>query len=487
MLRPKGEEGDHAPRLRPWRAEAKAPAAMDLTRRLDATLLTAAAYAIATWIGLSGCRVTVGGSETLLLAPAPAVGLVAMLLLGRFVWPGVALAAFLVTMVVRVSGPGASTTDAIVAAAAVALGETGAVALAATVLRLSRDWTGRLDTIRRATVFVGVAVVGAGGVAAVTVAVGSSLTAGWGTFGIALAHGFASYAAGLLALPPGLMVVLRRDAASRRVDRSIEAMVCTGVLLAVGLVFFIAHFSESDDTTRLHFVLAVFPPVVWAAVRFGPTGAALACAGLGVWLTAGTAAGAGPFVPVEGGAGFWRFYEVVGVVGGVTLLLGAGQAWKDLGDEHVAFGGADRSDTRPRAITQPAEEPVPPRINRTPGRTALLAAGNVQIRSILSTSLTSLGYKLETAGDAEELNILLGDDPARLGLVVIDTSLPGLSESDVARVVERAAGAAPVVVLSDEQRDTLTRDLPGRVLVLPKPFPLSRFTEAIQGLTQGRA
>lgn len=456
---------------------------MDLTRRLDATLLTAAAYALATWIGLTGCRVGLGGSEVMLLSPAPAVGLVAMLLLGRWVWPGIALAAFLVTVVVRVSGPGGSTTDAIVGAAAVSLGETGAVAMAATLLRLWPEWTGRLDTIRRAVAFVGVSALGAGGLAATTVALGSSLTAGWGVFGSSMAHGFASYALGLLILPPCLMVVLRRDAGSRRLDRSIEALACAGVLVVAGLVFFVAPFSGSDDTTRLRFVLAVFPPMVWAATRFGATGAALSCGALGVWLTAGTAAGAGPFVPGDGGAGFWRFYEVSGVMGGVGLLLGAGRAWRD---SSVAPGGADRSDTRPRAITQPPQEPVQPRVNRGGGRTALLAAGNSQIRSILSTSVSSLGYKLEAAADAEELEILLGDDPSRLGLVVIDTSLSGLSESDLPRVVERAAGAAPVVVLSDEQRDTLTGELPGGVVVLPKPFPLSRFTEAIQSLTRGR-
>ena len=213
------------------------------------------------------------------LWPPTGIALVAFLVFGRRVWPGVAIAAFLVNLPISTNA---------LAAAATAAGNTLAPVFAATLLRgVHFRW--QLDRLRDAIaiVFLG---------ALLSMAVSASIGAGTLVLSNAIpAHRFLSAwavwwtgdAMGVLVVAPFLLSLglMSRRRPRPPVDR-LEALTLYMVLGTVTVWVMNSHLS---------LLFLVFPFLGWAAWRFQVRGAApasLLVAGLASWSAAH---GLGPF------------------------------------------------------------------------------------------------------------------------------------------------------------------------------------------------
>ena len=240
-----------------------------LLRRAGTALLVAAAYYLTARLGL---RLALVAENVTPVWPATGIALVAFLVLGRTVWPGVALAAFLVNLPIS--------TDAL-AAGATAVGNTLAPLVAAILLQragLRRE----IDRLRDA-----VAIVFLGALASMLI----SATIGAGTlvlsdavpareFPAAWAVWWAGDAMGVLVVAPFLLSLLLPRERPASWPRRIEASVLFGALIAV---------SFAAASTGLGILFLVLPFLGWAAWRFqlrGAAPAALLAAGIASWAAA---------------------------------------------------------------------------------------------------------------------------------------------------------------------------------------------------------
>lgn len=238
-------------------------------------LLVAAAYYAAARLSL---KLALVGEHVTPVWPPTGIALVALLWLGRRVWPGVALAAFLVNLPIS-SSP--------MIAAGIAVGNTLAPLLAHYLLQRA-GFDPRLERLRDALAIV---VLGAlagmlvsATVGATTLLVGGAITSS--SFAGAWSVWWTGDAMGVLIVAPFLLTVRSLGAVKWSWPRRLEA----GLLLAV---LFAACRLAFWSTYPLLFL--VFPFLVWAVWRFrqgGATAAALMASGMAVWAAVG---GAGPF------------------------------------------------------------------------------------------------------------------------------------------------------------------------------------------------
>jgi diguanylate cyclase (GGDEF)-like protein/PAS domain S-box-containing protein len=217
--------------------------------------LVAAVYYVAARLSL---KLSLVGGQVTPIWPPTGIAVVALLRLGRRVWPAVALAAFLVN---------APISSSLLVAAGIAAGNTIAPLLAATLLRRA-DFRPELDRLRDALAIVFVAallsmtVSATLGTIALAFAERTSPVGFWATWSV----WWTGDAMGVLVVAPFLLTLpsVRRPL---RLDwrRWSEASI---LLVITGLVTFAVFH------TRLRLEYLVFPLLGWMAWRFGQRGAA---------------------------------------------------------------------------------------------------------------------------------------------------------------------------------------------------------------------
>src|SRR6266705_2502963 len=238
-------------------------------------LLVAVAYYAAARLGL---RLALIERNVTPFWPPTGIAVVAFLVFGRAVWPGVALAAFAVNLPISTNG---------LAAGATAAGNTLAPLVAATLL-VKVGFRREIDRLRDAVAIVLGALlsmllsasVGAGVLVASGALPASRFPASWAVW-------WTGDAMGVLVVTPYLLSLgLRRHRSKATLRERVEATV---------LFFLIAMISLAAMTTDLHVMVLVIPLLGWAAWRFQQRGAAPAA--LLVVAVASWAAGrgAGPF------------------------------------------------------------------------------------------------------------------------------------------------------------------------------------------------
>jgi len=212
--------------------------------------------------------------------PPAGLALAALLLIGVRHWPGIAIAAFLVNLSAGVPLAGA---------AGIGLGNTIEAVVGALLLQRVARFRPSLERLRDVLALVLLA-------AAVSTAV--SATIGVASLWLSGAISPAAYgslwfvwwsgdALGVLVFGSLLLTWAATPRLRESPGRAAEAVALTLVLVVLTRALF--HLPSS-------YVYAIFPVVSWAALRFGPRGAATATtlvAGLAVWYTLH---GLGPFV-----------------------------------------------------------------------------------------------------------------------------------------------------------------------------------------------
>ena len=266
--------------------------------------LLAGAYFALAKIGLGVA--TVGHSVTLVWPPT-GLALAALLLGSRRLWPGVAIGAF----VVNATTPGVG----LLTAAAIAAGNTLEAVVGATLVR-RRPFRQELDGVRDVLRFV---VFGAAAGTAVSASVGtlSLLAAGLIPSTAVLATWrvwWVGDAIGALVVAPVLLAWATRPRdEERHTPGEVFALAVTLVGASLGTL-------TQPHGTRPYLV---FPPLIWAALRFGPRGATAATLAISIVTLASTIVGQGAFVVSSLGDNLMALDAFVASVALTSLVLGA--------------------------------------------------------------------------------------------------------------------------------------------------------------------
>jgi PAS domain S-box-containing protein len=241
--------------------------------------------------------------------PPSGIALAALLLMGTRAWPGITLGAFLVNLTGAVPP---------LAAAGIAIGNTLEALVAARLLGLAGF---RLPLERVRDVFILVLL------AAITA---TTVSATVGTTILTLAGGtpqlpavttwlawFSGDAIGILLLTP--LFLTWATGTQRRLSArdAIEAILLMVILIG---------FTSALFQTEFSYVYAIFPVTIWAALRFGPRGAATASFIVSALAVGYTIRGYGPFASSTNLTNLFEIQTFIGLLALTTLLIAAGGA-----------------------------------------------------------------------------------------------------------------------------------------------------------------
>ncbi len=272
----------------------------------------AAIYSAAAKLGLSLAGVHQNVS---LVWPPTGIALAALLLLGYRYWPGVALGAFLANATTEVS---------LATAAGIATGNTLEALSGAYLLRRVGQFRPSFELLQDV---LGLLVLSAGLSTMVSATIGvASLCLGgaasWAAYGQLWWQWWLGDAMGALVVAP---VLLTWGSAPLRLTRPWRQYVEAGALLVtlVTVSEIVFGGSLTTDATTYPLAFIVFPFVIWAALRFGPRGAAaatLVVSAIAIW---GTARQVGPFLGKTLTESLLLLQIFMSVMAATALVLGA--------------------------------------------------------------------------------------------------------------------------------------------------------------------
>ena len=273
--------------------------------------VVAVAYLVAANVGLQ--LDAVAGFATLVW-PASGIALAALLLGGYRLWPAVALGAFAANALA-----GAPLLTAI----GIAVGNTAAAIAGAWLLLRMRDFRRSLERPRDVVALI-VFAAGISTTIAASVGVGSLLASGI-IAADRIAETWRAWWVGdligdLLIAP---LILAWATYAPSRVprDRALETvLLAVASLISLVLVFGMPGMSAETARGREYLL---FPPLIWAALRFGVRGAITGVVTVAAVAIAATAVGSGPFIRPELHNSLLALQAFMGVSGATFLIFGA--------------------------------------------------------------------------------------------------------------------------------------------------------------------
>jgi two-component system, NarL family, sensor histidine kinase FusK len=278
------------------------------------TGIVALAYFAGAKLGLS--YAVVGGAISLVW-PSSGIALVALLALGMAVAPGIAIGSFLA----NVSGG-----VPVAVAAMIGIGSMVAPMTATLVLSRATRFQITLGRINEVLAFIALAAVMS---TAISALVGTTALLGGGLvpvsgYAAAFLKWWLGDMMGVLVVAPALFSFLTYANPVRSIQGAMEAC---GLLAATSWVSYLI-FAAPQLAGHGYYpaALAIFPFIIWAALRFGHLGASIVTLMVSVVAVWGTTHGTGPFAaesPVDSLVRWCTFANVVAVTG---LLLAAARA-----------------------------------------------------------------------------------------------------------------------------------------------------------------
>ena len=254
--------------------------------------------------------------------PPSGVALAALLLMGTRFWPGVALGALLVNITAGIPP---------LAAIGIAVGNTLEALVAARLLTSFAGFDLSLGRLRDVLALVllgaiaGTPVSATIGVTALTLAGGApqfSASTAWLAW-------FSGDAIGMVVVTP-LLLTWAAGVKRRITGRdAIEASALVVILVGFTILLFQTQFS---------YVYAIFPVTIWAALRFGPRGAATASFIVAALAIGYTVQGYGPFASSTNVTNLFELQTFIGLLALTSLLLAAAT-----GERHTAEIALERS------------------------------------------------------------------------------------------------------------------------------------------------
>lgn len=277
-------------------------------------VLVALAYYAGGKLGLA--YAVVGGAVSLVW-PSSGIALVAVLVMGSEVAPGIAIGSVLANMSVDVPLP---------VAVAIGLGATAAALTATFLLERVARFQITLDRIKDVLALILLAATVSTAVSALT---GATALLGGGLvsvteYGAAFLKWWLGDMMGVLVVAPPLLSLLTYPSPIRSARQAVEACGLTVAIFWVSYAVFGA--TELAGHSDYPVALAIFPFIIWAALRFDHLGTSLSTLLVSIVAIWGTTNGTGPFAaesPVDSLVKWCAFANVVAVTG---LLLVAARA-----------------------------------------------------------------------------------------------------------------------------------------------------------------
>ncbi len=255
--------------------------------------------------------------------PPAGIGLAAILLLGKRIWPGILVGAFCANAVVLLGDGRTDAVHAVLVAALTGIGNTLEAVAGAYLLARFTQPPGSLGRARDVFLFTGASLA----MCLISSAVGPTaqcvfgLTA-WGLFGAMWLTWWLGDVAGVLIVAP---VILSWRRGSRRLSRSarIEAAVLFLSLAATGELLFGEWLPPGAVKSLPYFMV---PFLLWAAYRFGLREASTAVALAASFAVWGTIRGRGPFAGQSLNESLLLLQAFVCVMAIMALVLAAAVA-----------------------------------------------------------------------------------------------------------------------------------------------------------------
>ena len=288
-----------------------------LAKQIGTIAGIAVLYVLAARMGLQ--LGTISGFATLVWPPT-GIAIVALLLGGYRLWPGIFLGALIVN-----SWTGAP----IPVALGIASGNTLEAVVATYLLRNLSDFRLSLDRVRDVVAFILIA----GALATLVSATIGAVSLNYG--GLVQPGQFAATwrawwlgdAMGALLIAPAVLVWWGKRVGVPPAPRLIEATALTVAVILASVVIFVSPENKGSGLFNQAYVF--YPLLTWAAIRFGQHGAVsttLLVSIISVW---GTATGHGPFVDDTLHASLFALQTFMGVTAATFLILGASTSERD--------------------------------------------------------------------------------------------------------------------------------------------------------------
>ena len=255
----------------------------------------------------------VGGFATLVW-PASGIALAALLLGGYRLWPAVTIGAFAANF--SVGAP-------VLAAAGISAGNTAEALAGAYLVTRFAGFRCNLERVRDVLALI---ILAAGLSATIAATVGSVALISQGVidasgFGAAWKAWWLGDAIGILLATPLILVWSTGAPRSLRANAVVEIAALAATIAAAGVFVFSAYSAAEQMARGREYML--FPPLIWAALRFGIRGAVTSSVAVAIIAIAYTAAGHGPFIRADMYENLLALQIFVGIVGGTFLVLGA--------------------------------------------------------------------------------------------------------------------------------------------------------------------
>lgn len=280
--------------------------------------------AVAYWLAAQiGFRFAFVAEQVTTVWAPTGIGLAALLLWGRSLWPAVWLGAF---------AANATSEAPLWTAAAVASGNTLEAVAGAWALSCVPRFDPRLRRINDAAAYILLAAGGATTLSA-TIGVGTLCVGGvqpWERFGELWRAWWLGDAVGALIIAPVILTTIGRASASRR-EWAEGGLLVGGTILATQLVF-----GRISGTTHHPLEYVIFPFVIAAAMRGGQPLTALVVLSASAVTIGHTVRGAGPFASEAIHESLILLQVFMGVLASTGLLLAAAIAERETGERRRA-------------------------------------------------------------------------------------------------------------------------------------------------------
>jgi signal transduction histidine kinase/ActR/RegA family two-component response regulator len=291
--------------------ETGALARPKLLVRLATILGLATVYFGAAKLGLSMAFVA---AQVSAVWPPTGIALAAVVLLGEWVWPGIALGAFLAN---------ATAAEPAATAAGIAIGNTLEALVGARLLKRFVQFDPALERLSDALGLIGLASIASTMVSA-SIGATSLCVSGlqpWSAFPVLWWTWWLGDALGDLVMAPVLLTVVAAGWARWPWARTVEGGLLAALLFVATPTVFGGLFARVGGDQALGYI--VFPFAIWAALRLGPPASAavtLIAAIVAIWCTVH---GLGPFARPAIGGSLVLLQVFMAVVAVTGLLLSA--------------------------------------------------------------------------------------------------------------------------------------------------------------------
>ena len=261
----------------------------------------------------------ISGFATLVWPPT-GIALVALLLGGYRLWPGIFLGALIAN-----SWTGAP----IPVALGIASGNTLEAVVATYLLRHLSDFRLSLDRVRDAVAFI---LIGGGLATLVSATIGTaSLQSGGlvepGQFAATWRAWWLGDGMGALLIAPAVLVWASKPIGIPPARRLLEASVLTLAVILASIVIFVSPENKGSGLFNQAYVF--YPLLTWAAIRFGQHGSVSSTLLVSIISVWGTATGHGPFIDDTLHSSLFGLQTFMGVTAATFLILGASTSERD--------------------------------------------------------------------------------------------------------------------------------------------------------------